>query len=320
MGFFDLQVNGYAGVDFNGDDLDAAAVEAVCLRLESQGVEGILATVITDSLHVMEARLQRLVCLLQQRPLLQRTIRGIHIEGPFINPEKGYRGAHPVDAITPADVSAMQQLLDAAGGFIRLVTLAPECDPGFRVTRMLTDKSIVVSAGHTNASLDDLRAAIDAGLTMFTHLGNGCPAEMPRHDNIIQRALSLREKLWLCFIADGAHIPFFTLKNYLDFVGLDKTIIVTDAIVAADMDPGSYRFGRWELEIGDDLIARPPDNSHLVGSTVTMQRSFRNLTEHLGFSSDDAQRVLEWNPRTALGLPARENESGDGAPAAHDVS
>jgi N-acetylglucosamine-6-phosphate deacetylase len=300
MGFFDLQVNGYAGVDFNGESLDAAAVDTVCLRLESQGVAGILATVITDSLPVMEARLQRLVRLLQQLPSLQRIIRGIHIEGPFINPEGGYRGAHPVDAIRLADISAMQRLLDAADGFTRLVTLAPERDPGLRVTRMLSDRKIVVSAGHTNASLEDLRAAIDAGLTMFTHLGNGCPAVLPRHDNIVQRVLSLREELWICFIADGAHIPFFALKNYLDLAGLDKVIIVTDAIVASDVGPGEFRFGRWELKIGDDLIARSPDNSHLVGSTVTMQKSFRNLVEHLGFSSDDARKLLEWNPQTAL--------------------
>src|SRR5260370_19136666 len=300
MGFFDLQVNGYAGVDFNGDSLYAVAVGTVCLRLEFQGVEGILATVITDSLPTMEARLQRIVRLLQQLPSLQRIIRGIHIEGPFINSEVGYRGAHPVDAIRRADVSSMQRLLDAADGLVRLVTLAPEQDLGLRVTRMLTDKKIIVSAGHTNASLDELRAAIDAGLTMFTHLGNGCPAVMPRHDNIVQRVLSLRGELWLCFIADGAHIPFYALKKSLDLVGLDKVIIITDAIVASDVGPGEFRFGGWELKIGDDLIARSPDNSHLVGSTVTMQKSFRNLVEHLGFSSDDARRLLEWNPQMAL--------------------
>lgn len=300
MGWFDLQVNGYAGVDFNGDGLDAEATGAVCRRLESQGVTGILATVTTDSLPVMEARLQRLVRLRQQLPSLQRMVHGIHIEGPFLNPEDGYRGAHPADAILPADVSAMQRLLDAAAGLTRLVTLAPECDRGLQVTRMLVENKIVVSAGHTNASLDSLRASIDAGLTMFTHLGNGCPAVMPRHDNIVQRALRLREKLWLCFIADGAHIPFFALKNYLDLVGFDKTIVVTDAMVAADAGPGKYRIRGWELEIGDDLVARAPDSSHLVGSTVTMQKSFRNLVDHLHISGDDAQRLLEWNPQIAL--------------------
>lgn len=304
MEFFDLQVNGYAGVDFNGESLDAAAVEGMCLRLESQGVEGILATIITDSLPVMEARLRRLVDRIRQLPVLQRVIRGIHLEGPFINPEAGYRGAHPVDAIVPADLAAMERLQEAAGGLTRLVTLAPECDAGLRVTRALRDQGIVVSAGHTNASLDELRAAIDAGLTMFTHLGNGCPATMPRHDNIIQRALSLSDQLWLCFIADGAHIPFFALRNYLDITGIDKAIVVTDAIVAADLGPGRYRFGRWDLKIGEDLVARSPDHSHLVGSTVTMPRSFKNLTEHLGISGEDARRLLEINPQTAMGQKA----------------
>ena len=301
MGFFDLQVNGYAGVDFNGDQLDGSEVETLCARLESQEVAGVFATVITDTPTVMAARLRRLVGIIQQAPSLRRIIRGIHIEGPFINPAEGYRGAHPIDAITMADGAVMESLLDAGDGLVRLVTLAPERDPALKVTRLLADKGIVVSAGHTNASLDDLKAAVDAGLTMFTHLGNGCPAVMPRHDNIIHRALSLRDKLWLCFIVDGAHIPFFVLKNYLDLVGLKKTIVVTDAMIAADQGPGRYSFGRWNLEIGEDLVARSPDNSHLVGSTVTMQKSFRNLTEALGFSSADARRVLEMNPRVAMG-------------------
>jgi N-acetylglucosamine-6-phosphate deacetylase len=301
MGFFDLQVNGYAGVDFNGDSLDATALEAACLRLESQGVDRILVAIITDSLSVMEARLGRVVRVLERMPSLRRVIRGFHIEGPFINPDAGYRGAHPVDAITPADLSAMERLLDAAGGLTRLVTLAPECDPDLKVTQALAAKGIVVSAGHTNASLEQLRSGIDAGITMFTHVGNGCPAVMRRHDNILQRALSLRDKLWLCFIADGAHIPFFALKNYLELVGYDRAIVVTDAIVASDLGPGLYRFGRWELKIGEDLIARSPDDSHLVGSTVTMQRSFRNLTEQLGVSISDARKLLDVNPQIALG-------------------
>jgi N-acetylglucosamine-6-phosphate deacetylase len=305
LGFFDLQVNGYAGVDFNSEisgPESVAAMEAVCLRLEQQNVEGILATVITDTVPVMTARLQRLAELRRQSPAMQRIVRGIHVEGPFINPAPGYRGAHPVDAITPTDTTAMQQFLDAADGMIKLVTLAPEGDPGMRVTRMLADQGVVVSAGHTDASLDDLKRAIDAGLTMFTHLGNGCPATMARHDNIIQRALSLRDKLWLCFIADGAHIPYFVLRNYLDLTGLDRTIVVTDCIVAADLGPGRFTFGRWDLNIGEDLVARAPDNSHLVGSTVTMPQSLINLTTHLGLSATDAHTLLEHNPKRAMGL------------------
>jgi N-acetylglucosamine-6-phosphate deacetylase len=302
MPYFDLQVNGYAGVDFNGSELNESSIEFVCNRLTSQGVGGILATIVTDSLEIMEARLRRMAMTLEQRPALRRVIAGIHIEGPFINPAPGFRGCHPLDAITPADEASMDRLLTAANGFVRLVTLAPECDSGMRVTRMLAKRGIVVSAGHTDASLDELKAATDSGLSMFTHLGNGCPGTMPRHDNIVQRALSLRNALWLCFIADGVHIPFFALKNYLDFAGLEKAIVVTDGIVASDLGPGRYQFGRWQMDIGEDLVALSPDRSHLIGSTVTMPKSFSNLTVAMGFSEADARRLLETNPRHALGM------------------
>jgi N-acetylglucosamine-6-phosphate deacetylase len=300
MAYFDLQINGYAGVDFNGDVLDHASLAMVCQRLESQGVEGILATVVTDSIDRMEERIARLASLVEEHDEFQRMIKGIHVEGPFINPHSGYRGAHPQDAIIPADTSLMERLLAAGRGLVRLVTLAPEGDSGLRVTRMLADRKIIVSAGHTDASLDQLCAAIDNGLTMFTHVGNGCPASMPRHDNIIQRVLSLHGKLWLCFIADGAHIPFFVLKNYFDLVGLEKTIVVTDGIAAADLGPGRYKFGRWDMNIGDDLVARSPDKSHFLGSTVTMPRTFQNLTESLGMPAADALTLIESNPQKAL--------------------
>ncbi|HSY03369.1 MAG TPA: hypothetical protein VK819_14500 [Acidobacteriaceae bacterium] len=301
MAYFDLQINGYAGVDFNDDVLDHASLAMVCQRLESQGVEGILATVVTDSIDRMEERIARLASLVEEHDEFQRMIKGIHVEGPFINPHSGYRGAHPQDAIIPADTSLMERLLAAGRGLVRLVTLAPEGDSGLRVTRMLADRKIIVSAGHTDASLDQLCAAIDNGLTMFTHVGNGCPASMPRHDNIIQRVLSLHGKLWLCFIADGAHIPFFVLKNYFDLVGLEKTIVVTDGIAAADLGPGRYKFGRWDMNIGDDLVARSPDKSHFLGSTVTMPRTFQNLTESLGMPAADALTLIESNPQKALG-------------------
>ena len=300
MAYFDLQLNGYAGVDFNSDALDHASLARVCQRLESQGVGGILATVVTDSMVAMEARIGRIASLVEQHDDLRRIIKGIHVEGPFINPNPGYRGAHPENAIIPADTSFMERLLVAGRGLVRLVTLAPEYDSGLRVTRMLADQDIVVSAGHTDASLSQLGAAIDSGLTMFTHLSNGCPQSMPRHDNIIQRVLSLRGKLWLCFIADGAHIPFFVLKNFLDLVGLEKTIIVTDGIAAADLGPGRYKFGRWDVNIGDDLVARAPDSSHLLGSTVTMPRTFQNLTETLGIPAAAAQILIGNNPQRAL--------------------
>jgi N-acetylglucosamine-6-phosphate deacetylase len=194
----------------------------------------------------------------------------------------------------------MKRLLDAARGLTRIVTLAPERDAGLAVTRMLSKDGVVISAGHCDPSLEVLRAAIDAGLSMWTHLGNGCPMQMHRHDNVIQRALSLADKLWLCFIADGAHVPFFALRNYLKPAGIDRSIVVSDAVAPAGLGPGRYTLGRWELMIGDDLVARAPDGSHLIGSAVTFKRQVENLRERVGLNAAQVAQLTSENPRQAL--------------------
>jgi len=299
--YFDLQVNGYGGVDFNTDDLSAEGLHAACVALRNDGVAGILATVITEDLAKMAGRLRRMVELRERDPLAKEMIPGFHIEGPFISPETGYVGAHPKDAVRPANVEDMGRLLDAAGGLARIVTLAPECDPGMKTTRFLADRKITVSAGHTNASLDQLRAAADAGLRMFTHLGNGCPMNVHRHDNIVQRGLAMAERLWIGFIADGVHVPFFALRNYLRTAGIERCFVVTDAIAPAGKGPGRYRLGRWDLLIGEDLVARAPDGSHFVGSAISMPRVMENLTRGVGLTEQEALRLTRENPRAAVG-------------------
>lgn len=303
-GYFDLQINGCMGVDFNTDELTAEGLHKACEALRRDGVDGILATIITDSIEVMCKRLQRLVDLRERDPLVTSVIAGLHIEGPFINETPGYRGAHPPDAIRPADGDAMERLLDAGGGLVRLVTLAPERDKDESVTRMLSTRGITVSAGHTNASLDELNRAVDAGLSLFTHLGNGCPMQIHRHDNIIQRALSLAGKITPTLIADGAHLPFFMLKNIISLVGTGNCIIITDAMSASGLGPGRYTIGRWDLQIGEDMVARSPDNSHLVGATITMPKSMENLRDKIGLTNAQIRQMMVVNPRRAIGLPA----------------
>src|SRR5581483_5617994 len=197
-GYFDLQVNGYAGVDFNREDLGSEDLHRACARLRADGVDQVLATVITEEPEKMCARLAAILRHREQDPLVRSVIAGFHIEGPFLNPTDGFRGAHPADAIRPAEISLMKRMLDSAGGLARIVTLAPEADPGSQVTRLLARRGVVASAGHTNASVDQLKAAIDEGLSMFTHLGNGCPMKVDRHDNIVQRVLSVSDRLWCC--------------------------------------------------------------------------------------------------------------------------
>lgn len=304
-GYVDLQVNGYADVDFNADVLAEERVAAVCRRLREEGVAGILATVITADIDSMCRRLANIVRAREADAATADVIWGIHIEGPFLNEEPGYIGAHPRECARPADVDSMKRLLEAAGGLTRIVTLAPERDTRREVTRYLAKQGICVSGGHCNPTLDELRAAIDAGLGMFTHLGNGCPGVLPRHDNIIQRVLSQAERLHIGFIADGVHVPFFALANYLKCCGIERAFVVTDAICGAGLGPGEYSIGDRRVIIDENLATWAADRSHLVGSAGTMPRSAENLQAALGLSEREVRQLLCDNPRKIF-----EGESG----------
>ncbi len=305
MNPFDLQINGYAGADFCAMDLTAQQLHTACRALEDDGVDSILATVITDTIENLSAKLSHLVRLREQDELARKLIAGFHIEGPFLNAEPGYIGAHPAAAVKPANIDDAKRLLDAANGLTRLFTLAPENDPGMATTRYLADQRITVAAGHCNPSLDQLAAAIDQGLTMVTHFGNGCPVDLPRHDNVLQRFLHLRDQLWFGFIADGAHVDFAALKNYLDLVGIQRAIMVTDAIAAAKMGPGVYELSGSAVEVDALGVARRPDSPNLAGSTLTMPAIQENLSQHLGLSEEEIQRLIDHNPRKALTAESR---------------
>jgi N-acetylglucosamine-6-phosphate deacetylase len=295
MHFIDLQVN--------DDGLSVEMLHRACQALQEDGVDGILATVITDTLPALHRRLARLAELRDADPLACDLILGIHLEGPFLSDDPGYAGAHPTTAVRQADEHTMKSLLDAARGLIRLVTLAPERDPRATVTRMLADRGILVAAGHCSCSRDELHAAIDNGLKLFTHFGNGCPTVLPRHDNILQRALSLRDRLIFTMIADGVHIPTFALKNYLDAIGVERTIFVTDAIAAARLGPGEYRLGSQTVHVGQDLVARASQGDHLMGSTATMPRMAALLRCELALSDPQIESMTHIQPRNLLASP-----------------
>jgi N-acetylglucosamine-6-phosphate deacetylase len=195
----------------------------------------------------------------------------------------------------------MSRLLDAAGGLTRIVTLAPERDASFAVTRFLAAQGIIVSAGHCDPTIEQLRGAIDAGVSMFTHLGNGCPMQVHRHDNIVQRVLSLADRLRLCFIADGAHVPFVALGNYLRLAGTERCIVVTDCTAPAGLGPGRYTLGRWDITIGEDMIPWAPDRSHFVGAAITMKQSAGNLRDRLGLPEATLRALTSDNPRAVVG-------------------
>ena len=297
--FFDLQVNGYAGVDFNADGITPQQFSEACDRLRIDGVAGILATIITDDMDRMADRLSNIAAAREADRQIAEMIVGVHIEGPFLNEQPGYIGAHPKDQARLASREAMQRLLDAAAGLTRIVTLAPERDPELQVTDFLVQQGIVVSGGHCNPTLDQLHAAVDAGLSMFTHLGNGCPLQLHRHDNIIQRVLSLADQIRIGFIADGVHVPFFALKNYLKVAGIDRAFVVTDAIQAAGQGPGNYVLAGRQVVVDQNLATWAADRSHLIGSASTMKQVEKNL-KGLGLSEEAIRRLTQINPRAAI--------------------
>ena len=299
-GFIDLQVNGYAGLDFNADDYDDQKVIDTCGRMAREGVDKILATIITAPMDKMVSRIRRVAKLIESNPEIARTIEGIHVEGPFINPDDGYVGAHPSSAVRKANRDDAQRLLDEGRGFVRLLTLAPEMDDAASVTSWLTNQNIVVAAGHSAATLDQLNESIDGGLALFTHLGNGCPHLQPRHDNIIQRVLSCSDRLSISFIADGHHVPPFALSNYLQVVPDDRIVIVTDAISAAGLGPGVYRFAHQTVEVDEDRSAWAPGREHYAGCATTMPEMVDVLQTQLGIEPERSIRWMRDNPRRLL--------------------
>ena len=300
-GFVDLQVNGYAGVDFNSMGLTTDACRKACEALRHDGVKGILATVVSAEISAMTELLAKIVSACNSDPFVREVIEGIHIEGPFLNETPGFIGAHPPTAVIPANLDVTKRLLEAAGGLTRIVTLAPERDEGSVVTRFLADEGIVVSAGHCDASETQLKSAVDAGLSMFTHLGNGCPEQLRRHDNIIQRVLALNDQLWVSFIGDGIHIPFFALRNYLHCTNLRRSIIVTDAVAPTGLEPGLHHFAGREVLVDEAGVTRYPGvDSHLVGSVATMPQIADRLQREIGLSESEIAQLTCEHPREIL--------------------
>lgn len=299
---FDIQVNGYAGVDFCSNRLTPEQFHHACDELKKDGVGQILATVITDTLENLEAKLAKMVEMRDSDSLVAEIVAGFHIEGPFMSARPGYAGAHPPEAMRPGTVEDARRLIDACAGLARLITVAPECVPDFKTIEFIADQKITVSAGHCDPTMDQLKGAIDHGLSMITHFGNGCPVDLPRHDNCLQRFLHFREHLWFCFIPDGAHVEFLALKNYVDFVGVEKSIMVTDAIAAAKMSPGIHEISGLKVEVDKNGVARRPGSPNLAGATITMPKVIENLKGELGLTDREVELLVDTNPREAVAV------------------
>jgi len=284
-GFVDLQVNGYAGIDFLVPETSVADILSVAARLQNEGTAGFLLTVTTNHRQAIETNIAHArEAMRRQGP--EGNILGIHLEGPFISPEYGYRGAHMLDYVIPPDLDWFLRLQEIAEGNIRMVTMAPEVDGALAFIRAVSP-TVLVSLGHANPDYSTLRAAIAAGLSTVTHFGNGCRPEMNRHDNILIRILACPD-VNLCLISDGQHLPEPFLRMVSNCVPSERLAVTSDMVMYAGMPPGFYERERTRLHLRPDgRLCLADDEKLLYGSCLTQAQCMNHLAG-LGLYDVDA--------------------------------
>jgi len=276
-GFFDPQVNGFAGIDFNGRDLKPEGVHRAARALASFGVTRFLPTLITASWERTINQLRILSEAFRADPLFRRMGIGIHLEGPYISPEEGFRGAHAPEFIRRPRWEEVERFQEVCRGEIRCITLAPEIEGAIPFIRQAVKNGIVIGLGHTNASEEVLEEACRAGASLSCHLGNGARTLLPRHRNPVQKQLSM-DGLLASIIADGIHLPDYVVKNFIRAKGIDRILLTTDSMAGAGAPPGRYTVGDLEVEVrAGDRSARLPGTPYLAGSTLTMDQAISNV-------------------------------------------
>lgn len=310
-GLIDIQVNGFAGVDYNSPH---TPLDEIARSIEVQrktGVTKIYPTVITGSNENTCGSLKNLAKA--KRELKEGiSFPGFHVEGPWISPVDGPRGAHPTEHCRAATIDEFKQFQDAAEGHIRLLTLAPEVEGTIPLIEHLLNAGVVVAIGHTNASEQDIQNAIAAGATMTTHLGNGAHQTVPRHENYIIYQMAADE-LVAGLIVDGIHLPPAFVKVAIRAKGLERSILVTDAVTPAGCPPGKYRIGDIEVELSAENRVERTDTRRLAGSALQMHHGVENLMRFTGMSLLNALRLGTVHPARAMKLPGRTGflEAGD---------
>jgi N-acetylglucosamine-6-phosphate deacetylase len=302
-GFIDLQVNGFAGVDYNSPSTAQDEIARSLRAIFSTGVTRLFPTVITGAPDRMLAALANLA---RARETLEdgAAMEAFHVEGPHISPEEGPRGAHPAGWVRPPRYYEFQQWQEAARGHVRLVTLSPEWPGALRYIEQVTREGVAVAIGHTRATAEQIRDAVNAGATLSTHLGNGAHAVLPKLDNYIWAQLA-EDRLAASFIVDGHHLPEPYLRVALRAKGIERSILVTDAVAPALCAPGSYQLGELAVELREDGRCVLPGTDRLAGSGLRMDHAIANVMRGAGLSLTEAITMATTNPARIGRVPAR---------------
>lgn len=276
-GLVDLQINGYAGHDFNSAPIADGALERATRLLWREGVTTFFPTVITNADDAIRAAMQGIARACESDAATGRGVAGIHLEGPFISAEDGPRGAHPREHVRAPNWDEFQRWQDAAGGRIGIVTLSPEWPEAPDFIRRCAESGVRLSIGHTAATSEQIRSAVEAGATLSTHLGNGAHLVLPRHPNYLWEQLA-QDQLWTTLIADGFHLPDQVLKVIMKVKG-ERAMLISDAVALAGMPPGNYG-----TPVGGQVVLTPQGKLHLAENEKLLAGSAQMLLtgiEHL---------------------------------------
>jgi N-acetylglucosamine-6-phosphate deacetylase len=297
-GFIDLQVNGFAGVDYNDPASSHDAIAQSIRKMFTTGVTRFFATVITGSEERITGAIKNLVAAKQKFNSAQmpegEALAGLHIEGPHLSPEDGPRGAHPLEHIRPPSIAEFNRWQEVADGQIRLITISPEWPETASYIGAIVRQGVVASIGHTKANSEQIKAAVDAGATMSTHLGNAAHATLHKTQNYIWDQLA-DERLAASFIVDGIHIPRVFIHSAMRAKGFDRSVLVTDAVMPAMCEPGPYKLGQVEVELkpNGSVVLRGGDR--LAGSAVRMNWAVANAVKFGSLSLHQAVAMATTN-------------------------
>lgn len=301
-GLIDVQLNGIGGYDLNATDSTVETVRQVVKALHRGGVTRFCPTVVTGTKDRMLHCIRTIAEACQTDPMVNHAVIGIHVEGPFISPDDGPRGAHNLDWVRDPDWNEFLEWKEAAGGAICKVTLAPEKPGAIPFIEKLVQLGIVASIGHCNATESQIQEAVQAGATMSTHLGNGAHPYIKRHPNYIWAQLA-EDRLWAGLIADGFHLPMSTLKVMIRTKG-KKAIITSDAVNLAGMPPG-----RYHTHINKDVVLEENGFLHLAstpdilaGSATPLHIGVQNVAMNGICSLGEAINMATLHPAELFGL------------------
>jgi N-acetylglucosamine-6-phosphate deacetylase len=306
---FDLQINGCDGKAFASAELTVADVRHVVSVCRRHGIGGFCPTLITSSFETLRHGFTTLRSACESDRALDRSLPCFHLEGPYISPEDGPRGAHPLEHVRTPSLDEFQRLQEAAGGRIRLLTLAPERAGALPFIEALVKQGVVVAIGHTAARPEQIREAVRAGARLSTHLGNGSHALLPRHENYLWEQLA-SDELMASIITDGHHLPAALIRCLVRVKTPARLIVTCDASSLAGLPPGRYTQVGKELEVlkGGKVVV--PDTTFLGGSGVFTDTCLRMLLGLGEVGLADAIDMAGAKPRALLGLPALDLKEG----------